>query len=55
MQIGTPVSAGKRTVGDTTEYLFTVSSRSMDGSTASAKVYVTVTKDEKPEFTEVVR
>lgn len=55
MPIGTPVSAGKRTVGDITEYLFTVSSQSKDGSTVSAKVYVTVAKDEKPEFTRVVR
>ena len=55
MPIGTPVSAGKRTMGDTTEYLFTVNSKSMDGSTVSAKVYITVAKDEQPEFTKVVR
>ena len=55
MPIGTPVSACKRTMGDTTEYLFTVNSKSMDGSTASAKVYITVAKDEQPEFTRVVR
>ena len=55
MPIGTPVSAGKRTMGDITEYLFTVTSPSRDGSTVSSSVYVTVAKDEKPEFTRVVR
>lgn len=37
------------------KYLFTVNSKSMDGSTASAKVYITVAKDEQTEFTRVVR
>lgn len=55
MPIGTPVSAGKRIVGDTTEYLFTINSQSRDGSTVSAKVYISVAKDENPEFTRVVR
>ena len=55
MPIGTPVSAGKRTVGDTTEYLFTVNSQSREGTVVSAQVYVTVAKDQRPEFTRVVR
>ena len=55
MPIGTPVSAGKRTVGDTTEYLFTVNSQSREGTVVSAQVYVTVAKDQRLEFTRVVR
>ncbi|MGM9720707.1 MAG: hypothetical protein ACI3YP_08410 [Prevotella sp.] len=55
MPIGTTVSAGKRTVGDTTEYLFTVNSQSREGTVVSAQVYVTVAKDLRPEFTRVVR
>jgi V8-like Glu-specific endopeptidase len=55
--LGTPVTAGKRTTDDSTDYKFTVKSRGMDGTEATSIIYVTVGKEEgaKPEFTEVVR
>jgi flavodoxin len=55
--LGTPVTVGKRTTDDSTDYKFTAKSRGMDGAEATSIIYVTVGKEEgaKPEFTEVVR
>lgn len=55
--LGTPVTVGKRTTADGTDYQFTVKSRGMDGSEATSTIYVTVGNHEgaQPEFTEVVR
>ena len=54
--LGTPQTVGKRQTPDGTDYKFTVASRSMNGSGESTSIiYVTVGKDAKPEFTEVVR
>ena len=55
--LGTPVTVGKRTTDDSTDYKFTVKSRGMNGEEAITTIYVTVGKEEgaKPEFTEVVR
>lgn len=56
MPIGTPVTVGKRVVGETTEYLFIVYTPSPDSSKHhQASVYITVVNDTKPEFTKVVR
>ena len=54
--LGTPQTVGKRQTPDGTDYKFTVASRSMNGGGESTSIiYVTVGKDAKPEFTEVVR
>ena len=55
--LGTPVTVGKRTTDDSTDYMFTVKSRGFDGAEATSTIYVTVGKEEgaKPEFTQVVR
>jgi len=55
--LGTPVTVGKRTTDDSTDYLFTVKSRGFDGAETTSTIYVTVGKEEgaKPEFTQVVR
>lgn len=55
--LGTPVTVGKRTTSDGTDYQFTVKGRGMNGSEALSTIYVTVGKEKgaKPEFTQVVR
>ena len=55
--LGTPVTVGKRTTDDSTDYQFTVSSRGFDGAESTSTIYVTVGKEQgaTPEFTEVVR
>ncbi len=55
--LGTPQTVGKRTTSDSTDYMFTVKSRGMNGGEATSVIYVTVGKEKgaKPEFTEVVR
>ena len=54
--LGTPQTVGKRQTPDGTDYKFTVASRSMNGGGESTSIiYVTVGKEAKPEFTEVVR
>ncbi len=55
MPIGTPVSAASRTTGDTTDYLFTVTSAGRDGEAVEARVYITCVPGEQPEFIRVVR
>lgn len=51
--LGTPVSFGKRTTPETTDYKFIVSSTAHDGSSREGTVYVSVPNDEnlRPEFT----
>lgn len=55
--LGTPETVGKRTTDDSTDYKYTVKSRSFDGKEGTTIIYVTVGKQAgaKPEFTEVVR
>lgn len=55
--LGTPVTVAARTTPTSTDYLFTTSSKSADGSESTSQIYVTVSNDEgaKPEFTQVVR
>ena len=53
--LGTPQTAGKRQTPDGTDYKFTVASRGMNGGESTSIIYVTVGKEAKPEFTEVVR
>jgi hypothetical protein len=53
--LGTPKTTGKRQTPDGIDYKFTVASRGMNGGEATSIIYVTVGKDAKPEFTEVVR
>jgi len=55
--LGTPVTVGKRTTTDGTDYKFTVKSLGRNGEEATSTIYVTQgnTPGAKPEFTEVVR
>ena len=54
--LGTPQTVGKRQTPDGTDYKFTVASRGMNGGGETTSIiYVTVGKDAKAEFTEVVR
>ena len=53
--LGTPQTVGKRQTPDGTDYKFTVASRGMNGGESISIIYVTVGKEAKPEFTEVVR
>ena len=55
--LGTPLTVGKRTTTDSTDYQFTVQSRGMHGEEGTAIIFVTVGNEQgaKPEFTEVVR
>ncbi len=52
--LGTPVTVGKRSTADGTDYVYTVKTGNNDGT---ATIYVTVGKEEyaKPEFTRIVR
>ena len=53
--LGTPLTVGKRETEESTDYKFTVKSRGMNGAESTSIIYVTVGKNAKPEFTEVVR
>lgn len=53
--LGTPVTVGSRTTEEGIDYMFTVASKDMNGKDATSVIYVTVAKDAKPEFTQVVR
>lgn len=53
--LGTPVTVGSRTTPNAVDYMFTVSSKGMDGKDASSIIYVTAVKGAKAEFTQVVR
>ncbi len=55
--LGTPVSVGSRKTSAGTDYLYTVNSKSPDGSDVQGTIFVTVGNeaDAKPEFTQVVR
>lgn len=55
--LGTPVTVGQRSVKEGIEYKYTVESKGMDGSNATAIIYVIDYKEEgcKPEFTKVER
>lgn len=55
--LGTPVSFGKRTTSEGTDYCFAAQSQDAQGNVVESTVYVTVGTDEgsRPEFTRVVR
>ena len=53
--LGTPETVGKRTTEESTDYKFTVKGKGQNGEETTSTIYVTVVKDQKPEFTEVVR
>lgn len=55
--LGTPLTVGKRTTDDSTDYKFTVKSSGFGGGESTSIIYVTVEKQQgaTPEFTEVVR
>lgn len=55
--LGTPVTVGKRSTSQGTDYKFTAQSKDAGGNAVEAVIYVTVDKgpNAKPEFTEVVR
>lgn len=55
--LGTPVTVGKRTTSQGTDYCFTAQSKDAKGNDVEATIYVTVSNDPniKPEFTEVIR
>ena len=55
--LGTPVTVGKRTTPDGTDYRFTARSKDARGNDIEATIYVTAGNgpDAKPEFTEVER
>lgn len=55
--LGIPITAGKRTTSQGTDYCFTAQSKDAKGNDVEATIYVIVSNDPniKPEFTEVVR
>ncbi len=53
--LGTPVSAGCRRTSTSMDYLFVAESESPDGSMTQSKIFVTVPKSGKAEFTQVIR
>lgn len=55
--LGTPVSVGKRTTTDGTDYKYTVKNKNAAGEEMNCTIYVTIgnEQDAKPEFTQVVR
>ena len=53
--LGTPKTVGSRKAGDRTDYLYYVNSKTPDGRDVESKIYISVEKDLKPEFTLVVR
>lgn len=57
MPLGTPETVGRRETSSSTDYMFTVKSKNMEGKDIKATIYVTVGKEEgaQPEFTEIIR
>ena len=53
--LGTPITVGSRKAGDRIDYLYFVKGKSPDGRNVESKIYVSVEKNQKPEFTLVVR
>jgi len=53
--LGTPVTAGSRTVAGGTDYLFIVNSMDQAGNPVEGKIYVICREGRKAEFTQVVR
>ena len=53
--LGTPITVGSRKAGDRIDYLYYVNGKSPDGRDVESKIYVSVEKNQKPEFTMVVR
>lgn len=53
--LGTPVEVARRSYDGTSDYKFTVTSKTPDGEERTALIYVTVAPDSAPEFTQVVR
>ncbi len=55
--LGTPVTVGKRTTTDGTDYRFIAKSKNHESKDVEATIFVTVSNEpnSKPEFTEVVR
>lgn len=53
--LGTPVTVSTRTCDSVTDYRYNVKSQTPDGKESSSVIYVTVSPNEKPEFTRVVR
>lgn len=53
--LGTPVTVGKRTTKNSTDYKYTVQSRGMDGKESTSTILVTVPNGGKAEFTRVIR
>ncbi len=54
MPIGKPLTAGKRTVGNSTQYLFTIATKNHAGQDAKGQVFITV-ESGATEFTMVER
>ena len=53
--LGTPITVGSRKAGERIDYLYYVNGKSPDGRDVESKIYVSVEKNQKPEFTLVVR
>lgn len=53
--LGTPISVGCRKTSSGTDFLFIAKGKTPDGKEVNSKIYITVEKNEKPEFTMVVR
>ena len=53
--LGTPITVGSRKAGNRIDYLYYVNGKSPDGSDVESKIYISVEKNQKPEFTMVVR
>lgn len=53
--LGTPVTVGVRSTDEGADYMFTASSKGMDGQESTSTIYVTVVNGQQPEFTQVVR
>jgi flavodoxin len=55
MPLGSPITVGSRSFGNTIEYKFTAKSTSPDGKETFSTIYVIKEENELPEFTKVVR
>ena len=53
--LGTPITVGSRKTDKGIDYLFYATGKTPDGKDVETKIYVTVEKNKKPEFTLVVR
>lgn len=55
--LGTPVTVGKRTTSQSTDYRFTAKSKDSEGKDIEATIFITVGNEQgaQPEFTKVVR